>query len=111
MLERMSSLWVPGAAGPLEQFVERVQRRIADYAQRHALEQVTVEIELVDGAVFHVSELSPEPGFGFVTVCPFPEEGGEPEDELILPLASVRRITLGKAEEKRARFGFTPPGP
>jgi hypothetical protein len=107
----VTSLWVPGAAGPLEQFVERVQRRIAEYAQRHGLEQVAVEVELADGALFHVKEISPEPGFGFLTVCPFPEEGGEPEEELIVPLGSVRRISLGQAEERRARFGFTPPQP
>lgn len=107
----MTSLWVPGAAGPLEQFVERIHRRIAEYAQRHGVEQVAVEVELADGALFHVKEISPEPGFGFVTVCPFPEEGGDPQEELIVPLGSVRRITLGQAEERRARFGFTPPPP
>jgi len=105
----VTSLWVPGAAGPLEQFVERIHRRIADFAQRSGIERVAVEIELADGALFHVKEISPEPGFGFVTVCPFPEEGGEPEEELIVPLASVRRITLGQAEARLARFGFTPP--
>lgn len=107
----MTSLWVPGAAGPLEQFVERIHRRIAEYAQRQGVEQVAVEVELADGALFHVKEISPEPGFGFVTVCPFPEEGGDPQEELIVPLGSVRRITLGQAEERRARFGFTPPPP
>jgi hypothetical protein len=105
----VTSLWVPGAAGPLEQLVERIQRKIAEFAQRHGIEQVAVEIELVDGALFHVKEISPEPGFGFLTVSPFPEEGGDPEEELIVPLGSVRRIALGQAEERRARFGFTPP--
>jgi hypothetical protein len=104
-------LWIPGAAGPLEQFVERLQRRIAAYAERNSLEQVVVEVELADGALFHVKEISPEPGFGFVTLSPFTEEGGEPEDELIVPVGSLRRIVLGRAEEKLARFGFTPPGP
>ena len=105
----MSSLWLPGAAGPVEQFVERVQRRIADFAERHAIEQVAVEVELADGALFHVKEISPEPGFGFVTLAPYPEEGGDPVEDLIVPLGSVRRIVLGEAEERRARFGFTPP--
>jgi hypothetical protein len=105
----VTSLWVPGAAGPLEQLVERIQRRIAEFAERHGIEQVAVEVELVDGAFFHVKEISPEPGFGFLTVSPFPEEGGEPQEELIVPLGSVRRITLGQAEERRAGFGFTPP--
>jgi hypothetical protein len=69
---------------------------------------VSVEVELVDGALFHVKEISSEPGFGFVTICPFTEEGGEPEEHLIVPLGSVRRITLGRSEAKIARFGFTP---
>jgi hypothetical protein len=103
----MSTLWVPGAAGPLEQFVERLQRRIADYAQRNGLQQVAVEVELHDGGVVAVKELSSEPGFGFITLIPF----DEPEEELIVPVGALRRITLGQAEEKLARFGFTPPGP
>jgi hypothetical protein len=103
----MSTLWIPGAAGPLEQFVERLQRRITDYAQRHGLEQIAVEVELVDGALFAVKDFSAEPGFGFMTLVPF----DEPEEELIVPVGSLRRITLGQAEEKLARFGFTPPGP
>jgi hypothetical protein len=106
----VSSLWIPGAAGPLEQFVDRLQRQISDFAERHGVEQVAVEVELIDGALFHVKEISAEPGFGFVTLSPFPEEGGEPEDDLIVPLGSVRRIVLGRAEERRERFGFTPPG-
>jgi hypothetical protein len=107
----VSSLWLPGAAGPVEQLVERVQRRIADFAERHRVEQVAVEVELADGAVFHVKGISPEPGFGFVTLAPYPEEGGEPEEDLIVPLGSLRRIVLGRAEAHRERFGFTPPAP
>jgi hypothetical protein len=106
----VTSLWLPGAAGPVEQFVDRLQRRIAEYAERHKIERVAVEVELVDGALFHVQEISPEPGFGFVTLAPFPEEGGDPVEDLIVPLGSVRRIVLGKEEERRKRFGFTPPG-
>jgi hypothetical protein len=102
-----SGLWIPGAAGPLEQFVERLQRRIADYAQRNGLAQVAVEVQLADGALLAVKDISPEPGFGFVTLVPF----DEPEEELIVPIGSVRRIALGQAEEKLARFGFTPPQP
>jgi hypothetical protein len=105
----VTGLWVPGAAGPLEQFVERIHRQIAEYAEQHGIEQVSVEVELLDGAVLHVKEISPEPGFGFVTLCPFAEEGGEPDEHVIVPLGSVRRIALGKSEDKRARFGFTPP--
>jgi hypothetical protein len=105
----MSSLWTPGAAGPLEQLVDRINRRIAEFAERHGVEQVAVEVELHDGALFHVKELSAEPGFGFLTLYPFTEEGADPEEHLIIPLGSVTRITLGKPEGTRAQFGFTPP--
>jgi hypothetical protein len=56
-----------------------------------------------------VKELSAEPGFGFVTLCPFTEDGGDPEEHLIVPIGAVTRITLGRPEGKRADFGFTPP--
>jgi len=105
----MSSLWTPGAPGPLEQLVDRIHRQIGEYAERHGVEQVAVEVELHDGALFHVKELSAEPGFGFVTLCPFAEDGGDPEEHLIIPLGSVTRITLGLPEGRRAQFGFTPP--
>jgi hypothetical protein len=105
----VTSLWLPGAAGPLEQFVDRLHRQIAAFAEQYAVEQVSVELELYDGALFQVKEISPEPGFGFVTLSPYTEEGGEPEENLIVPLGSVRRIVLGRTAEKVARFGFTPP--
>jgi hypothetical protein len=104
----VSSLWLPGAAGPLEQFVDRLHRQIAEFAERHSVSEVSVEVELIDGALLHVKEISPEPGFGFVTLCPYTDEGGEPEEHVIVPLGSVRRVALGRSEEKRARFGFTP---
>jgi hypothetical protein len=105
----VSSLWIPGVAGPLEQFVERVQRQVAEFATKHGLDQVDVEVELIDGALLHVKDISPEPGFGFVTLCPFQEDGGEPVEHVIVPLGSVRRIALSREEAKIARFGFTPP--
>jgi hypothetical protein len=105
----MTSLWLPGAAGPLEQFVDRLHRQIAAYAEQYGVEQVDVEVELVDGALLHVKEISPEPGFGFVTLSPYTDEGGGPNQYLIVPLGSVRRIALGRTEGKAARFGFTPP--
>ena len=102
----MPELWVPGAAGPVDQFVERLHRRIADYAQRNGLEEVAVEFELADGAVFTVQSISAEPGFGFLTMCPHPESEEGPED-VIVPMGSIRRITLGRPEPARARFGFS----
>lgn len=104
----MPELWVPGAAGPLDQFVDRLHRRIEDYARRKSLAEVAVEIELVDGATLSVRAVSADPGFGFVTICPHPEAEGEDED-VIVPIGSIRRITLGRPEPARARFGFSVP--
>jgi hypothetical protein len=101
-------VWVPGAAGPLDQFVDRLHRRINDYGQRARLAEVAVEFELMDGAVFTVSAISPEPGFGFITITPHVE--GEDDEDVIVPIGSIRRITLGKPEPARARFGFSVPG-
>jgi hypothetical protein len=99
-------LWVPGAAGPLDQFVDRLHRRIEDYGQRKSLQEVAVEVELVDGATYSIRAVSADPGFGFVTICPHPEADGEDED-VIVPIGSIRRITLGRPEPAQARFGFS----
>ena len=103
----MSDLWVPGAAGPLDQFVERLQRRVAAFGERHSLEEVAVEFELADGAIFSARAISAEPGFGFVTITPHPEPDEEEED-VIVPIGAIRQITLGRPEPARARFGFSP---
>jgi hypothetical protein len=98
-------VWIPGAAGPLDQFVERLHRRIAEFASKHGLADTAVEVELSDGALISVESISPEPGFGFVTLRP---HGDEPA-ELIVPIGVVREIRLGVPEPDRARFGFSLP--
>jgi hypothetical protein len=99
-------LWVPGAVGPLDQFVERLHRRIESYRERKSLDEVAVEFELSDGAVFTVRAISADPGFGFITICPHSDANGDDED-VILPMGAIRRITLGRPEPARARFGFS----
>ena len=108
-------------AGPLEAFVERLHRRIEAFAQRRGWEHVWVEIEFIDGATVSVHSVSSEPGFGFVTICPYPEDeakawpepGGRedavPPEELIVPIGSIKRITLAEAAERRSDFGFAIP--
>ena len=117
----MSMIWTPGMAGPLEAFVERLQRRIEAFAGVRGWDSAWVQFELFDGSVVSAHSISPEPGFGFVTITPYPEDdarpwpapGGEetavPPEELIVPVGSIRRITLGEAAERRAGFGFTTP--
>src|SRR5438105_4312363 len=70
-------------------------------------ENVVVEVELRDGAGFEVIGLGPEPGFGFITLRPRPDED-EPS-EVIVPLASIAQIRLHAVEEKPT-FGFQLPG-
>ena len=104
----MPNLWVPGAEGPLDQFVERLHRAIAEFARAEGIDEPAVEVELHDGALLTVKTISPEPGFGFVTITPHPEDESEPQ-VLIVPLGSIQRITVGRPEPARARFGFSLP--
>ena len=103
-----SQLWVPGAAGPLDQFVERLHRIIAQFARTHGLDQAAVEVEFPDGALVAVTSISAEPGYGFVTLTPHPEDPREPE-ELIVPVGAIRQIRLSRPEPEQQRFGFSVP--
>ena len=95
-------LWVPGAAEPsLDDFVERVHRQIEQYTATHAADRSHVEVELADGERLALLALSSEPGYGFLT---FSVEG----EQLIVPVGSIRRITLGPADEDR-KPGFALP--
>ena len=69
-------------AGPLEDLVARIHRRIEAFAAEHGLEQAMVEVELADGALLRLESLSAEPGYGFLTLVP---HGDEPQ-ELIVPI-------------------------
>ena len=102
----MPDLWTPGMAGPLDQLVERIQRRAEAFKERHKLDDVGVEVELHDGSLHRLASISAEPGFGFITLCPHCDEG-DPE-ELIVPLGSVVRIRIGLVEPEQ-RLGFSVP--
>lgn len=108
----MPDLWIPGAQQPsMEDFVDRIHKQVQRFADEHGVAEASMEVELYDGAVFHVRSLSPEPGFGFVTLCPYDEEDSAAEltTELIVPVGSLRRITLAATGAAHARFGFAPP--
>ena len=102
----MSQLWVPGMAGPLDELVSRIERRIDNFRREHGLEQAGVSVELADGSLHRLATISPEPGFGFVTLCPHCHDGDEPE-ELIVPLGAIREIRIGVAEDEH-RLGYSP---
>jgi hypothetical protein len=99
-----TQLWVPGLAGPLEELVKRIHRRIDDFKEEHGLEDVAVDVELLDGALHRLASLSAEPGYGFLTLCPHCEEG-DPK-ELIVPLGAIREIRLGVVEPEQP-LGFS----
>jgi hypothetical protein len=95
-------LWVPGAAEPsLEAFVARIHRLISQHTATHDAAQEHVQVELAGGESLSVTSLSSEPGFGFITLS----VGAE---QMIVPVASIRRITLGPADEDR-KPGFALP--
>lgn len=116
----MPELWVPGAGGPsVEDFVARLHRAIESFAARRDLDQVAVEIQRHDGTRLQAHAIRPEPGYGFVTLCPIPEDETPPwprpgeddgctPEELIVPVGSIVRITLGKPE-KQTPLGFAVP--
>jgi hypothetical protein len=60
-----------------------------------------VEVELADGERLTLRSLSAEPGFGFLTLS-------IEDEQLIVPVGSIRRITLGPADEDR-KPGFALP--
>jgi hypothetical protein len=102
-----SHLWVPGAAEPsLDEFVARVHRQVERYTATHTAERSHVEVELTSGERLTLHSLSAEPGYGFLTFSVHVEDGGP--EEVILPVGSIRRITLGPADEHR-RPGFALP--
>ena len=107
----MPDLWLPGAAEPsLDRFVDRVHAQIERYTSSHAAERSEVEVELADGERLTLQALSPEPGYGFLTLIVHPENDRDPQ-QLIVPVGSIRRISLGPAEGDRIRFGFSPRRP
>lgn len=102
----MSEFWVPGAAGPQEELVTRIVLRIEAFVEQHG-KQARVEVELKDGPTAVVRSLEPEPGFGFVTLVPHHDDDGS-DEEWIVPVTTIARITLLSAEEEE-RFGFSLP--
>jgi hypothetical protein len=104
----VAELWVPGFAGPLDDLIERIHRRIEQFAAEAKVDRACVEVELADGVRYTVESLAAEPGYGFVTLRPHPSGNGVP-DEVIVPIGSIKRVELRKAVEERGRLGFSLP--
>jgi len=91
-------------AGPLEELVKRIERRVERFKEEHALAEAEVTIELADGSLHRLKTVSAEPGFGFVSFCPHCED--EDPQEIIVPLGAVREIRIGAPGPEQA-VGFT----
>jgi hypothetical protein len=104
----MPDLWVPGFAGPLDDFVNRIHRQIEQFAEEGGVKQAFVEVELVDGVRYAVESISADPGYGFVTIRPHPGDGTPAQ--VIVPIGAIKRIELSKAAEERTQLGFSVPG-
>jgi len=97
-------IWTPGAAGPLDEFVARITRMVASFAQEHGLEQAEVCVELFDGSRHVLAAATPDPGFGFFSFVPYDRDGGEPR-RMIVPVGAVRMIEISAPDLERP-FGF-----
>jgi hypothetical protein len=94
----------------VDEFVAKLLRLVDSFASEVGVERAWVELELVDGARYTLDAISAEPGYGFVTLTPYREpDDDETPERLVIPLSSVKRIELQRAEEQRARFGFNAP--
>ncbi len=93
-------------AGPLDEFVGRVTRMAAEFAQEHALEQAELRIELADGSGYLVAAMAAEPGFGFFSFIPHRLDGEEPR-HVIVPIGAVKAIEISAPDPERL-VGFTP---
>jgi hypothetical protein len=101
----MTAVWVPGAAGPLDELVVRVRRMVEVFAQEHGLAQADVRVELVDGRELVVSAITAEPGFGFLTLVPHAEGPGEAR-QVIVPIAAVKLVEIS-APDPEHPIGFS----
>jgi hypothetical protein len=91
-------------AGPLDEFVGRVNRMVSTFMQQEGLDAVEVRIELVDGTPYLIASASPDPGFGFFSFLPHRAEGEEPR-QVIVPIGAVRSIEISAPDPER-QFGF-----
>jgi hypothetical protein len=92
-------------AGPLDEFISRLTRIVAAFAQEHDLAQAEVRIELADGSQHVVATATAEPGFGFFSFTPHRDDGNEPR-RVIIPIGAVKTIEISAPDPARP-FGFS----
>jgi len=102
----MTQIWTPGAAGPLDEFVARLTRMVATFAQANDLSEAEVRLELADGSRYLLESAAPEPGFGFFCFTPHRDEDDEPK-QIVVPIGAVKLIEISTPDPERP-FGFSP---
>ena len=90
-------------AGPLDDLVKRILRRVDAFKTDHGLDEVELTVELLDGSLHRLKTLSPDPGYGFVSFRP--HRGDDEPEELIVPLGALREIRLSAPGPEHA-LGF-----
>jgi hypothetical protein len=99
-------VWTPGAAGPLDEFIGRLERIVTAFVRDNELDHAEVRIELADGSHYIVATTNAEPGFGFFSFTPYREADEEPR-RVIVPIGAVRSIDISAPDPARP-FGFVP---
>jgi hypothetical protein len=93
-------------AGPLDEFVARITRMVAEFVRENGLEKAEVRVELSDGSRYLVAATSADPGFGFFSFTPHRVDGEEPR-LVIVPIGAVKAIEVSAPDPER-EFGFVP---
>ena len=97
-------IWTPGAAGPLDEFIDRITRLVDSFTRVHGLDQAEVRLELADGSRHLLAAAKPEPGFGFFSFVPHDEAGDEPR-RVVVQIGAVKTIEISAPDPERP-FGF-----
>jgi hypothetical protein len=93
--------------GPEQELVRRLEAVIVAFALDQRVPRALVHVEFNDGARFALHHISPEPGFGFVTIAPYPEDLPDAPGAIVVPVASIKRIELDRAVDERGHLGFS----
>ena len=98
-------VWTPGAAGPLDEFVQRLTRMIAAFASEHELEQAEVlHRARRTGLATRSRRRAPSRASGSSRSSRIATDGDEPR-KLIVPIGAVRSIEISAPDPERP-FGF-----
>jgi hypothetical protein len=97
----------PERRAPEHELVRRLEAVIVAFALDQRVPRALVQVEFNDGTRFALHSISPEPGMGFVTIMPYPEDLPDAPGAIVVPVGSIRRIELDRAEAGRGHLGFT----